>query len=902
MPKKIDLKFYEGYRSDVQFFYKGEMLNAIPWKKYCYPVPLYGLNGNFPTLTNITNTNFRVSYKIQNNNFIGDTGEPLEALFIATTSISVGGGQSLDITMRVAHKGLTPETDYGYRNFTFQADGDAPLVGNFQGLTAFAFDDNYADRYYVGFIGAVASYVYSNAAPALPTEDTYVSVDIKIIDLAYNGATGDIYLIDDTDLYQMSFPAPTLTQITTLPTNLSNFTSLVIDTSGTAYISALKGEENVILVYETISGISAVYDSPFSSPTTAFKINYARSAQGVGFFARPITLYSLGEGLATSGNFNTVFGPVWTIIDLTVNSFLKSNVINDVSQQIGNGGGHYFLMATEGGVSVMIYQSSSGAYIFIDSSIIANDITHTVTIGNITTGATDDQISYVGGSTTAAGKNEIFFQEFNVNRVIPVNITALLFSGSVFLPTAVSKVWQMPGATPPNLDSYWIGGYIGKGIRSGQYFNSAHTSIDISVISENYDFELLDIIKADKFIYYFLFNEVGSSSIDANTAIGSYNAETNTFKTGAPGYFLPSDRLWLGGDTFLFRNSENKNSFYYKNSNNLSIDTIDANILNSEGLEGLISTTYAGELVDIITTVDQFYLLGSRGIEIWQNVGAAGLPFRKENYLSIPYHLLPLSDEDTYFIPISRWTYYKGSYVFIGLSNEANVFNLIQIKDGQYKKMELDQTLFYTMLLDENPISDISLHAVNWWGKNYLLLGILPSSTLGNTANYFLISEDNRWAKLSPDPGQIQHRWLLTTSMNSIYTEYDETNDTFSVYDSPNLPVPTGVPLTEPFVVDSIKIEDESEFIILKRILIHIDFPIFDLSLWPVDATYTVSISEDGGRSFSIIDGPRTLTTAKRQVECSYTKSVLEAIIRFECNYPIIVVGGVASYDKGGIV
>lgn len=902
---KIDLKFYEGYRSDTQFFYRGEMINGVPWEKSCYPVPSY-VGAPLPPILNVSTSNFRVSYKIQNNNFLnGNVGS--EALYLATTATVLGGGESLDIDLRVATKSLLTETSYTYELFNFTATGDGPIVGNFKGLTAFAMADNYVDRYFVGFIGAVASYIYSNDAPALPVEDQYVQVNIKIIDIAYNVIDGLIYLIDESNLYSMNFPTPGLTQITTLPSNLINYTSLIIDINGTAYISCQKGERQSILVYETASTNNATYDSPFDSETVGIKLRYGRIAENLVGSKRPIMLISLGEGFGLANNFNASTAPSWQILNTTNHPFLKSNVINDMDMKNLNNAQNItnLVVATEGGVALGAYEALFDAAYLYNSGALSNDEATTITFGNAVIPAVgNSQFSYVYGSVTSKG---VF--RFSATEADSDAVTATVVRrDSVDLPTQVATVWCMPlGTIVPTGNSYWIGCYLGKGIRGGQFVNDLHTTLNVQVVSENYNFELRDFLKADIYTYYFLFNEVGSSEIDANSVLASFDAETNTFITGAPGYFLPSDRLWLAGETFLFRNSENKNTFYYKESPNLSIDTVEANIISSEGTEGLISATYAGEITDIITTVDQFYLLGSRGIEVWQNVGAAGFPYRKENYLSVPYHLLPLSDEDTYFIPISRWTYYKGSYVIVSFSNEADVFNLIQIKNGQYKKMMLDETLFYTLMGDENVVRDMSLNAVNWWGKTYLLLGVVTESDNGIVSNYFLISEDNRWAKIN-DFGnifpfsEVQYQFILTTTMNSLATRYNTGADSFEAVTASRSPNPLPDPLTTPFRVDSIKIEGESEFILLNRILIHVEFPIFNLAFWPPDATYTVSISEDGGRTFNVIEGPMALTVQRRQIECSYEKAVLEAIIRFECNYPLVVAGGIAYYEKGGIL
>jgi len=901
MPKTFKLDFSGGYRSDVQFFYQGQMLNAIPWEKHCYPVPQYLLNNAFAPIT--VDAAFQISYKIQNNNFIGAAGEPLEALFMASSATPVGGGESLDIDFMVAHKGLGDEGNYGYRTFNFQADGDGPIVGNFKALTAFNICDNFNDTYYVGFVGAVGSYLPQASGIAL--EDTLVSVDIKIIDIAYNVLSNDIYLIDDSNLYQMSFPSPTLTQITTLPANLSNFNSLIIDILGTVYISCGKGESRVILVYEIPTTNFMVYDSPFRSDTASFILRYSRSAEDYATSKRPIMIASQGDGFGLADNFNATLEPDWEIFTLSTSVFIKSDVVNDICQSVDDGGGPAvqggIVIATENGLSAIIYNSTTDGFTFLNSTQMFNHSIQTVSQGKYieTDGSGNNgNITIVCGLTTAEGLSRLSFYEGRVDILGPVIVTRK--EQHIDQETFVSTVWTIHSPTAA-FRGVWIANLIGKGIRSGKLFGLTSLIIVSNTISENYTFELRDFVKVDIFTYYFLFNEVGSSNIDANAVIASYDAQTNTFISGAPGYFLPSDNLWVAGDAFIFRNSENKGSFYYKNIDNLSIDTLESNIITSEGLEGLISTTYAGSIVDIITTVDQFYLLGSRGIEIWQNVGAAGFPFRKENYLSIPYHLLPLSDEETFTLPISRWAYYKGTYVIVCLSNEANVLTIIQIKDGQYKKMQLDNTLFYTLLKSNNDLQDITLQTLNWWGKDYILLGLADSQTVGEVSSYFLISEDNRWAQLDGISG-VQERHLVTASMNSIKTVYDAVAGEFFVYSSPSLPTSfTLSELPNNYVVDSLRIEDESEFIVLNRILIHLDFPIDDLGDWPVDAVYTVSISEDGGRNFSIIEGPLPLTVNRRQVDCSYTKGVLEAIIRFECNYPIIVVGGVAYYEKEGI-
>jgi len=894
--KIFDLGFADGQNTENRIYFTQGLSNAIPFDNAVYPLPQFISDANLPQL-NVSAAGAQISYKIQNNNLILANGDPQEAfLMVGIPSIA---SNTITIDVNVAFKPLGGEIgNYGFFNFDFSYTG-RPVIGTIKGLTAFGVTFSAGtDTFYVGFIGAIASYNWTSGA--IPTEGTSVTVDpLILIDLAVDNVTELIYFITKQAFYVLNFGTTIVTPINLEGlTGASNFVSIATDDTF-VYIAATLNGESIIVIYEIATGTVFEEISPFSDTTIPFnKIIFERGISNFAGTQRSFIICSNGGGAIFSLPYNGTAFLNKDLIDSTTQVNLLSDVINDVSMltAINSGGG-----VVDGTISLFL-GTSNGYFLGTQVQPAADTI-------------------FIEPTTYEAGKNVPAVQIMGANSLMNISVAFIgvisTSSPSTFKTVADSVGGQNVIAnfkvtSPPLVLSskrvnvvagtnYWLGTQLGQGVKSTNTADPGPPP-PITTLSDNYDLVLQDIIKSDTNRYYFLVNEVGSSDVDANAVLLQYDSDINTLQAGQTGYFLPTDKLWLAGDVFLLRNLETPSSFFYKTITNLNLNETSGASSASQD-EGLINTTEAGNLVDIIYTKSLFYLLGTRGIEVWQNQGASGFPYRKESYLTIPYHLLPLSDQNLYKFELNRWAYFEGGYLIAVLSNEDNEFQIISVKGGKYELFPLNKAAWYAAL-NTNGIGaapqDLTLNVVNMWGKEYIIMSKIDSRTVGTAAALLVIDGKGRISGIGPTTEQTQ--FLTTTSTNGVRTRINAANTTLDIDISPQLATSLSFVATNT-IMQSRLLQPLAENVLVTKIIIQYAFPIADVSNYPNFGSFFIFWSRDEGRTFSdlLATGIWTNHLTTRQLVYTLNITVPSFMIQFVSDTAIIIEKAIVSYEEVGL-
>ena len=895
--KVFDLALYKGFNKEAQITFTQQLLNCVPYNQSVYPFPQFIDDAGFPPV-DLSNLGSIVSKKIQNNNLILADGSPAEALIIL--GVPTISGDEITIDVQVAHKTLGGDGGYGYFPFSFEYIGREP-VGNIKGLTAKAVVlDLTVNTFYAGFIGAVASYAYNGTS--IPTEGTSVSVgEVSIVDITVDQTTGLIYIISQEAFYVLNFATTVLTQINVTGVSAAtNFSSITTDDTY-VYFSAINDSLSVIIIYEIGTGTFFEQESPFSDQSILFNnIGFERAISTfTGGPQRAFFIASNGAGLFTSLPFDGTSFPTSLII--TTSEGLPSDVVNDYSQmRISDVTGvsilmvatdNGFVMGRAVGVTLTFYPFTQFPGHQVTRIAVTNTSAPLLFEENVVGVFTTDET----GSTRS--RFTVFFGNWQ-SGTSEFNITAIreLFTTSNPLDLATERQTQAMIGTEGDL--YWLGSVLGQGIVTSN--TNVPTGPDLTTLTLNYDLVLRDIIKSDIHRYYFLINEVGSSDIDANAILIQYNSDNDTFKAGQPGFFLPTDKLWLAGDVFLLRNLETPSSFYYKVTSNLNLNQTSGSSSASED-EGLINTTEAGNVVDIIYSSSLFYLLGSRGIEVWQNQGASGFPYRKEAYLTIPYHLLPLSDQNLYRIELNRWGVHQGAYVVSCLSNEDNEYSIIKLSGGKYSVLPLNKAAWYAALdLVGAPPEDVTLDVLNIGGMEYMLLSKINSRTTGSRSAAIVIDEKMRIAVLGVAT-TTQNQYLTVTATNGMQTVFNESTDEFRIQVAPALPSSLNTGTT--YVMQSTLLREFAENVAIQTVVIQYAFPIALLNNYP-NGTFSLAWSEDEGRTFPNIlvpSGAWTENLTTRQLVFQVGISVPSFMLQFVSNSPIVIMNAIVTYTPSGL-
>ena len=884
--KPFDLGFYKGI-TDNNIFSRQSHVLCVTYGKYVYPFPQEEAQNQMEiTIDN----NFSFSRKIQNNNFIPDTDNPTswEALYLVTKAVS--SGTTISVTTNVGAKTFAPEENYETYTFYFDYIGVDP-VGTIKGLTAKrVIFDNSNDRYIVGFVGAIATYPYAGSIVTPPSEGISVPVNFTLIDVAFDESGQLAYALDDKDnIYSVDLTTGDILPLNIGSADLSNLSSVACDDSYVLF-AGVRGDDSYYATYEISTGSVNSTISPFSDTTILInRFGYERS--NLEYIVR-YYLCSGGEGGWLSDiDISDPSSPVFTFVK--ANSF-GTDIVNNISR-LKNTTALYdtCLISTSNGLYFGSANSNTNYDVLLyDSGLNYNDASLSVAVENV-----------VGVGVGVAASDNYFI---NISFGSVPGLINLIKVQQFDLKSSGLSVSTFRNAGEDGVEStFWLGTTQGLGIQSANSFNTEQPPPDttISVISSNYDIELRDIIKADVNLYYYLINEVGSSDVDANSILLSYDYKTDTVSQGAPGYFLPTDKLWLVGNSFVLRNLETTSSFYYKNTDNLDLDETSNSDTAAGEDEGLINTTYAGNIVDLIYDRDMFYLIGSRGIEVWQNQGASGFPYRKQEYQSIPYHLSPLSDEDVYDFDVKYWDYYKEGYLLVCLSNKDNQFDIVHIQDGSFSVFPLNKSSFYKILSDETtPVTpvDYSIDIVNFWGKLYILIGLMIEPSGAGGQSKLIIIDENGNITTQPGSGAVDKlEFFQATSTNGIVLNFNSSAELLEMRNFPQLPSSLTTLTAPNITMYSQLFQPTTGTANINRVMIQYELPIDNISNYPIN-TLSLLFSDDQGRTFTEFYS-QVVNTDKRQIIAHLNKTMNSCYIQLRFESALIIMNCVLYYEEAGV-
>ena len=258
-----------------------------------------------------------------------------------------------------------------------------------------------------------------------------------------------------------------------------------------------------------------------------------------------------------------------------------------------------------------------------------------------------------------------------------------------------------------------------------------------------------------------------------------------------------------------------------------------------------------------------FYIVGDEGIEVWENTGAQNFPYRKQSYLSIPYHAPSFSDNfDDYAFSPPITARYRNDYVVIGYSSINNRLNILFLSGGKYKLLPFNFNNIYNFL--ENPqfsseikIVGFSIGACNFYGKEYIILNAINNTSL-NTTFSWCIDENGDFSRFPSDNGSSQELSLFSNyyrvnGLNGLNITYDDA--------TPKLTLSS---LIEPFeITDSDKekqynffskvlVSESSEIIFIKKLVIKFYIPNNDSANVPYNFDILVYTSIDRGQNFTL--------------------------------------------------
>jgi len=423
-----------------------------------------------------------------------------------------------------------------------------------------------------------------------------------------------------------------------------------------------------------------------------------------------------------------------------------------------------------------------------------------------------------------------------------------------------------------------------------------------------FDIRISDFIKYSHNIYYGLLSLKGSGIADQTCLLFNYNSDNNSTYAGNIGSNISSDRFWIASNYFILNNNLTKNYFYYLTIDKLDLYGItDAN--NNNG--GEFQTTEAGDIVDLIIERSIFYILGNRAIEVWQNNGATGFPYRKQPYLTGKFHNFPLLDIN---LPSeARYTSLNDRFIAPVLDNDEARFEIVSMSKGSIIPFEFNhngviQAINYFL---GGYIEDLYINTFKTAGEQYLYLSLIRYDDFNEV--YYNVA-----ALLVNQKGQIFYQEYDTTILN-YYKFVSSTGDSAALVNlsvDENTRLLSNITATyKPYLPNTLFVTDSSfpyvccsqlirplaEELGVNKLIIQYSFLTNDTDNIPPDSQYKIEFSIGDG-----IDNWETVTTAnynilKRQIVVNITKNYPALMVRINSNIPIIILNGILTYEEMGV-
>jgi len=444
--------------------------------------------------------------------------------------------------------------------------------------------------------------------------------------------------------------------------------------------------------------------------------------------------------------------------------------------------------------------------------------------------------------------------------------------------------------------------HIGLGATSGNGITELLFTIPPSadqlgtILYLTYTFAFADLVKEDTYIYYGLLQLTGCGSADGAAAIFKLDYQNNLFEVGTIEGNVTTNKLWIADNFFILNNTQDTNSLYYKSLLNLDLAELTGSQEELVGEDaGIFNTTEAGDVVDVIIDRSMFYIVGTRAIEVWQNNGASGFPYRKQPYGTAKYHNFPQglsSNVDN----ISRFTPFQGGYVIATLDNSQNKLDLLRIQDGASKPINYNKNGWLQIVnnyLSTSIIDDIQITTFKFYSEDYLAITFIDDNNiaLGNAiinqkGNVFYITESENF-----------YQYIQTVAQTGIIGIIGTTAITSRFYDYIHTTLPVDVSFS--YQVTSQLFRPMSSQVLINRIIIQYSYNYDNNTNILPTSQYEIAYSTDG-RPGTFLTFERNFLNNERQIVVQINRQMPSFVLRLSTNIPIVILNAVMSYEEAG--
>lgn len=913
--KKIDLKFYSGFNDEPNWFYNKTAENIISINNVCYSLPIQVDIGS--QVITEPDLGFFVTTKIVNSIKSGSD------LTLATSMKAISNGTESAINVTFLEIG-TSETG----NITGTASNEIVIYPQLPYTTVepsaglvvkrIIYSINHA-KYYVAYRTRVSRF-----STAWVEEETFTT-DFDIVDITEGTVTEDlVYVISSNALYEIDFVASTATLVNINANSIvdfltpSTFTSIAWNSAG--------GSANDVFC---VVGLETFNNLTTNDP--AFSVeNYDTSYSVIGIDAGGTTPdlrvvlpnplqndKAVGRIILDSDNTSWImlgeegYAPDVNIELGSVGSVQSSSIVGtnfDAVRNTYNTTQIVTFIANSGGIYYQVGTSSTPV-LFADTSVLEN--TNLRTISNLfdATGVSRTDTAIVYG-TAQNFTDDVAGGVYQVN----VNITAV-------------PVVTFTKATTDTLATYlteyqWNDSEKFADVRNSTTFNIGANGLAIyegtsdltDVVSFDqqqcfYTTKIRDAVKLGEDLFLVLYNMRGSTDIDSNSGFVTIDLSvqidgtSNGVTYGAIGYNVPLDRCWVIGDYVVARASDEPSTFIF-----VPTTTLDLSDLVTDG--GSFVTTYAGNIVDILYKNDIFYIYGTAGIEVWENVSASDFPYRKQDYLSISYHAPPylaptFPNTTTYDLAPFAHAVYNNDYAVLTISNQDNKHYILILSGGKYSVVPFNFEKIYDQVGSTVTTTvGFFIDSVNIWGQDFILISIIDDATTGTFSRRFIIDvKGSMWEVNQTTDGALYRKNIMRPAQNGIQFFYDSTVSpdplvTFSRaednYDN------IGVLLLDDDIqIDSVLVRADGELIEAESLIIMLSYA----STYgaPTGAEMEIFFSKDQGATFALFR-TEPLSTAHKTFVYSSLGTFPSLIVRLTINIPLAVLSGTLIYETAGVM
>jgi hypothetical protein len=923
MPKLFDLNFSAGYLNHPGTVGASDFNAMIGSAKdeSLYPYQI-DINNNifyafFTIETDDTYSNICYSTKILNNNIISEN----EAWSVSLIGIKYYfDNDGKDFVFKIS---LGASDILGVNNYK-QIDYDSQKLTNILPEQAGAVSGINALRI-KSYLNEDATFIFPNTIFHSNTFNNGLSTPQDILKLGSNYVVKDAtfspnnntyYFITNEELYTYEVGISDTPAIFDIYSYFTNFTTLSLGTapynSEWFVLTGFDTEDskNKILI-QNYSGEVAYYNTLNDSDDIIINKSYYVHTSTYNNTDRYAFLFCTSDGL-----YALPVSSTWSdTLNISSSNFIKISATHNVTDVAYNlketpQSGLYFGYA---------FSTTNGYYIarltvpflndrrvspVFESGISFNSIAGD--IGNLVDSGADKEYYLIIGSN----ENLYHFRGYYLSQNSNFGGNSQILDDGKFLWNDL-YAYRFDG-TIPNSNSFAIGATASNGFITLKSPDSYSTNNLIGIDSTlylNYNTLLSDFIKYSQNIYYGLLTLNGSGNSDSAATIFKYDSSNNSTEFGGIGGEVYVNKFWIASNYFILKNDVDKNSFYY-----LTLETLNLSLLvqTNNNSAGVFFTTEAGEIIDIIIDRSLFYILGNRAIEIWQNNGASGFPYRKQSYVTGKYHNFPLANNFNFFNE-SRYASINEGFVLAVLDNDESRFDLIFLKKGTISNFSFNVNSFLQAINKKinTTVSDVFINTLKIYGEQYIGLNIITyneTESLYFNRHLIIINEKGRvfYSNVATTNNQY-FEFLSSTSQNGILVDIVVDQDTKEIntltgyvnnyYLEDSITVSSEI---YPYVATSQLIRPSSETLTVKKLIIKIAHVFLDLNNIPDNSKYLIEFSSDGkNNNWEGIEENYNIN--KTQIIISPAKSLNSCLVRFSSNIPIIILDSYLIYEESGV-